>query len=322
MSRAWYGIAVAVFALSTATTARAADEATRRAVLFQRSETGTVPGVVEAVDRDSRTMTVKSAKGVPYTFKAGKGVQNFDQMKVGDEVVVDYYRSVRVDAKKPGAPALPPEAAEAVERSSFQQPEGLADVAVSGPGTIESIDKAKPSVTFRGPQGGTFSWDVKDPSYLEDAMVGQPVDFDVAEAMATKVQVVTKPPPPPVETPRAKVVVGKIEITEKVYFDTNKATIKPVSFPLLNDVATVIKGHPEVTKVVVEGHTDSTGKAAYNAKLSQARAESVKAYLVKEGVDAARLDAVGYGQERPVASNKTKVGREKNRRVEFIIPTS
>jgi len=119
---------------------------------------------------------------------------------------------------------------------------------------------------------------------------------------------------------KVNVETKKIDILEKVYFDTNKATIQPRSFGLLDDVATVLGRHPEITKVLVEGHTDNTGAPDYNLTLSDARSKAVKEYLVGKGVAADRLDAQGFGQTKPVADNKTKAGREQNRRVEFTIP--
>ncbi len=110
----------------------------------------------------------------------------------------------------------------------------------------------------------------------------------------------------------------KIEIKQKVYFDTAKWTIKPVSYPLLNEVAQVLKDHPTI-KIRIEGHTDSRGRDAYNLRLSQKRAEAVRDYLIQQGIDPSRLEAVGFGETRPIASNATAVGREANRRVEFVI---
>jgi outer membrane protein OmpA-like peptidoglycan-associated protein len=104
-----------------------------------------------------------------------------------------------------------------------------------------------------------------------------------------------------------------------VFFDTAKASIKAESNSLLDEAAAVLKAHPEVKKVVIEGHTDDRGGAAKNLKLSEARAQSVKAYLVGKGVEASRLDAKGFGQTKPIADNKTEKGREANRRVEFTI---
>ncbi len=111
----------------------------------------------------------------------------------------------------------------------------------------------------------------------------------------------------------------KLIIKEKVFFDTNKATILKKSNGLLDQVASVMTEHPEIALVQVEGHTDSVGTAEHNKTLSQDRANSVKAYLVKKGVDDKRLVPVGFGQEKPADTNDTPAGRENNRRVEFNI---
>jgi outer membrane protein OmpA-like peptidoglycan-associated protein len=82
-------------------------------------------------------------------------------------------------------------------------------------------------------------------------------------------------------------------------------------------IATLLKSNPTL-KLGVEGHTDNVGDAASNKKLSEARAKSVTAAIVASGVDAARLSAAGFGQEKPVADNRTEEGRAKNRRVELV----
>jgi len=110
----------------------------------------------------------------------------------------------------------------------------------------------------------------------------------------------------------------KIELKQTVYFDFNKATIRPVSFALLDDVARAMKDNPTIA-VEVQGHTDSVGDDNYNLKLSQRRAESVRTYLVRKGIDAARMVPKGYGENVPIADNRTKEGRDQNRRVEFVI---
>ena len=121
--------------------------------------------------------------------------------------------------------------------------------------------------------------------------------------------------------PHYKLVVvtaKKIELKQTVYFDFNKATIKRVSYPLLDDVAKALADHPKI-KVEIQGHTDSVGDDDYNLKLSQKRAESVMAYLVGKGVDQSRMVPKGYGENVPIADNRTKAGRDMNRRVEFVI---
>lgn len=110
----------------------------------------------------------------------------------------------------------------------------------------------------------------------------------------------------------------QIRIKQKIHFKTGKAIIQPISFPILDEVAAVIKGMPKI-RVRVEGHTDNRGGKAYNKKLSQRRANSVREYLVEQGLAPFRLTSVGYGLQKPIESNKTKQGRAANRRVEFHI---
>jgi outer membrane protein OmpA-like peptidoglycan-associated protein len=112
--------------------------------------------------------------------------------------------------------------------------------------------------------------------------------------------------------------IGKIEIKEKVFFDTGKSTIKSQSFTLLNQVAAVLKAYPTM-QVLVEGHTDSVGGHEFNMRLSDNRADSVRVYLVQQGIQPDRLTAQGFGPDKPIASNQTSKGREQNRRVEFTI---
>jgi OOP family OmpA-OmpF porin len=114
----------------------------------------------------------------------------------------------------------------------------------------------------------------------------------------------------------------KIELREKVQFESGKAVIRPESTKLLDDIATVLKEHAEIKRVVIEGHTDSTGPDALNRRLSQARADAVMKAIVDRGVEKARLSAKGFGPSRPIASNDTTEGREANRRVEISIAQS
>jgi OOP family OmpA-OmpF porin len=107
-------------------------------------------------------------------------------------------------------------------------------------------------------------------------------------------------------------------ITLNIMFATGKADIQPKYKAEIKKVADYMKKHPEAT-AVIEGHTDNVASRAQNMKLSEARANSVKNYLVKNfKIDASRLEAVGYGPDKPIASNATKEGRQKNRRVTAV----
>ncbi len=110
---------------------------------------------------------------------------------------------------------------------------------------------------------------------------------------------------------------GKIELLDVVYFALDKDVILTKSYPLLDDVAKVIMSHPEISRIEVQGHTDSQGNDAYNMDLSQRRAEQVRAYLINKSVVADRLDAKGYGETQPIGDNATVKGRAANRRVVF-----
>ena len=103
-----------------------------------------------------------------------------------------------------------------------------------------------------------------------------------------------------------------------ILFDFNESTLKPEAQMVLAKLSGILLMLPDQT-VMVEGHTDATGEAAYNAQLSQNRANAVSKYLQRQGVSGTRLHAIGYGMERPVADNSTEAGRKKNRRVEIVI---
>ncbi|GDX81628.1 hypothetical protein LBMAG42_34390 [Deltaproteobacteria bacterium] len=118
---------------------------------------------------------------------------------------------------------------------------------------------------------------------------------------------------------KAALKAEKIEIKDSVYFETGKTVIKPESFALLDEVADILNEHPELTKIKIEGNTDSRGDAKDNLKLSQGRAESVKTYLAGKGVAAARLEAIGYGESKPLVKEKGAADQAKNRRVDFVV---
>ncbi|PID61830.1 MAG: hypothetical protein CR986_02470 [Ignavibacteriae bacterium] len=105
---------------------------------------------------------------------------------------------------------------------------------------------------------------------------------------------------------------------ENIQFETAKEIIKPISYPILNKVVTILKENPNLA-ININGHTDSTGEPEFNNMLSKKRAESVKNYLVSKGISQNRLVTNGYGSSQPIVDNKTKESRKKNRRVEFKI---
>jgi outer membrane protein OmpA-like peptidoglycan-associated protein len=114
----------------------------------------------------------------------------------------------------------------------------------------------------------------------------------------------------------------RLEILDSVQFKTKTPIIERRSFRLLDNVAAVLAAHPELTKILIECHTDDQGKPVENLSLSERRAKAVAAYLVKKGISAERLIPRGFGQTQPIASNKTAMGRAENRRLVFTILSS
>lgn len=104
-------------------------------------------------------------------------------------------------------------------------------------------------------------------------------------------------------------------VLDGVEFDTGKATIRPDSLPKL-DVVLEFMTHKKSARVEISGHTDNKGGKAANKKLSQQRAEACRDYLVSKGIDKSRIEAVGYGDEKPLGQNETEPGRQRNRRIE------
>jgi outer membrane protein OmpA-like peptidoglycan-associated protein len=117
-------------------------------------------------------------------------------------------------------------------------------------------------------------------------------------------------------------IVPKDEVSfssNRVLFGVNRIELSESYQKLLDQVADVLKNHPEITRLQIQGHTDDRGEADYNLALSQRRAAAVRDYLVEKGIAKERLEAKGFGEAQPIAPNDTAEGREKNRRVEFVI---
>ncbi|MFW6198123.1 MAG: OmpA family protein, partial [Myxococcota bacterium] len=108
---------------------------------------------------------------------------------------------------------------------------------------------------------------------------------------------------------------GASFVLEEIQFDTGKATLREGSYARLDEVAEYMT-HKKSARIEVSGHTDNVGKPAANKTLSRKRAQAVRKYLISQGIAGSRIKAVGYGAERPIASNDTEKGRQKNRRIE------
>ena len=175
-------------------------------------------------------------------------------------------------------------------------------VVVSDSGGVSTIEEIEP---------GPYSAHVDDSAYLIAVR-----DFDIVERQETTIQLRILPKPS-----RPRVIVKKTEIglRRQVSFATGSDEILPNSEPLLLEVADALLRNPDLELVEVQGHTDNRGDHELNMKLSQQRAESVRHWLVRHGVEPARLTAKGYGPTRPIAPNITAYNQARNRRVQFKI---
>ncbi len=127
---------------------------------------------------------------------------------------------------------------------------------------------------------------------------------------------VVPPPPPPPPPPRA--TSEKVTFAADAFFDFDKAVLKPDGRSTLDDLVGKLTG-VALEVIIAVGHTDSIGSDQYNQRLSVRRAEAVKAHLVSKGIEANRIYTEGKGEKQPVADNKTRDGRAKNRRVEIEV---
>jgi outer membrane protein OmpA-like peptidoglycan-associated protein len=118
-------------------------------------------------------------------------------------------------------------------------------------------------------------------------------------------------PPPQPEAP----MVEPGFVLEGIQFDTGKATIRPESLPRFNNVLEYMQ-HKKSARIEISGHTDNVGNPRANKLLSEKRAKACRDYLISKGIDGSRIEAVGYGDERPIASNDNDAGRQENRRIE------
>ena len=141
------------------------------------------------------------------------------------------------------------------------------------------------------------------------------VTVDVVDGppTATKVTLIKKK--------NAKVVVSRdrIDLKDKIYFETASAKIKAESFGLLDQAVQILQEYPEIALLRIEGHTDSRGSDTYNLKLSGDRAASVRQYFIDHGIVGDRLTSIGFGETKPLDTANNEAAWSKNRRVDFFI---
>jgi outer membrane protein OmpA-like peptidoglycan-associated protein len=197
--------------------------------------------------------------------------------------------------------------AEAEDKDGFQDEDGCPEPDNDGDGTMDGLDKC-PAEAGPTENGGCPDADA-DGDGVVDRLDNCPQEAGAKDNQGCKKKqlvVITK---------------DQLKILDQVYFKTNSAKLDKKSNKLLDNMAFVLKAHPEIVKLRVEGHTDDVGNDAKNLTLSQQRAESVVSYLTAAGVEAGRLEAVGLGETKPLVEGKTKKARTANRRVEFNVVT-
>ncbi len=131
-------------------------------------------------------------------------------------------------------------------------------------------------------------------------------------------KVITPTPPVPAPAPVPKQVISKVTYSADALFDFDKSVIKPDGKATLDNLVAKLSS-VKLEVIIVVGHTDSVGSDAYNNKLGQRRADAVRAYLISKGIEKNRVYTESKGERQPVADNKTKEGRAKNRRVELEV---
>jgi outer membrane protein OmpA-like peptidoglycan-associated protein len=194
---------------------------------------------------------------------------------------------------------------QAEDKDSFQDEDGCPDPDNDSDGVLDAKDKCPGT---QGPVENAGCPDTdKDGDGIVDRLDNCPDEKGTDKNQGCKAKqlvVITK---------------TQLQILDQVKFVTGSAKLSPASNKLLDNVARVLLAHLEIWKVKVEGHTDNVGDSAKNLKLSQDRAASVVAYLVKKGVAPERLEALGHGDQNPIDDNGNAKGRAQNRRVEFNI---
>jgi OOP family OmpA-OmpF porin len=197
--------------------------------------------------------------------------------------------------------------------------------AVLGAGAGVGIQEARRGTSDVIVNGQVVAHEKDDAEYWKGAVIGAPIGAAVCglighaifDREATPPPTPAPPPPTPTAQPLPPPSAKRI-VLRGVHFDFDKSDIRPDSRPILNEAGEILKENPDV-RISVEGHTDAIGSDGYNQQLSLRRAEAVFRYLVNHGIPPERMEVIGYGKRRPVASNDTERGRAQNRRVELRV---
>jgi outer membrane protein OmpA-like peptidoglycan-associated protein len=185
------------------------------------------------------------------------------------------------------------------------------NVAFIGPESLNPTSDAEGRVRLMNVKPGEYKVRIEHKGFL---VAGSAVAIKVREETQATIQLVPTP-----KVAAVKIQGSKITVKGTIYFSLNTAKIESRSDALLTEIANVLMSHPELLQVEVQGHTDDTGSPTRNSQLAQERAEAVKDWLNRAGVERDRLLAKGYGAEKPVAPNINERNRARNRRVDFVI---
>ncbi len=269
-------------------------------------------GVVGDADKCPNEAGAASPDGCPVKDTDGDGIVD------KDDKCVDQAETVNTFDDNDGCPDTVPDTDadglddvadkckdQAEDKDAFQDEDGCPDPDNDGDGVLDAKDKCPGT---QGPVENNGCPDTdNDGDGIVDRLDNCPQEKGTEKNHGCKTKqlvVITK---------------NQLQILDQVKFVTGSAKLSKASNKLLDNIARVLLSHLEIWKVKVEGHTDNVGNSEKNLKLSQDRAASVVAYLVKKGVAPERLEAIGHGDTKPIEDNGTSKGRAQNRRVEFNI---